>query len=162
MGKAFNRAVEIAFAVQLSERAADFVPAKPDRIYGWPCGERAFVRKGRGRADWLSLCFSKDGRDEFTVDIGWSYLNRYPQLPARPTSKSPAELVQSQASEAFVRVRSISESQLDWWSATKSTNAESLVREAIECIEGFALPLLASLPDEKPNQTTTANDLHTD
>lgn len=148
MSKSFNQIVAKEFAAAMSSKFPEFAPTKADRLYGWP-GEKAFSCSRAGRHDWLSLYFSKNGVDEFTVDVGWSYLCRYPQLPSRPLSGSGLQLAKARASEAFVRVRPLSGSLDDWWVMGSGFAVDRLVSDAMDCIERHAIPLLALLPETR-------------
>ena len=84
MRKELSKAVRTEFTAAMARRLPQFTPVTIKSRYAWP-GSRIF----RWVSDpslhfFVELFFDPKGDDSFGVEVGWSRLGRYPELPARP------------------------------------------------------------------------------
>lgn len=90
MSKAFNEVVRREFHRRMSDRLPRFVASKSAKGFSIP-GERAYAwsidASTRAR---VLLVPSVKGYNQFTIEIGWSRLGRYPELTARPCFDVPS------------------------------------------------------------------------
>lgn len=123
-GKAFRAQVERC----MGESAFGWRLHKEKSIYAVP-GERAFRRDmAAGLVLW---CFwvPYDKWESFTVEIGWSRLERYPQLSMRPSFEGPDDA--HGRDEYAVRLGQLSRQRDQWWEVEKfvaPTSVEEMMR----------------------------------
>ena len=84
MRKELSKAVRTEFTAAMARRLPQFVPVTIKSRYAWP-GSRIF----RWVSDpslhfFVELFFDPKGDDSFGVEVGWSRLGRYPEVPMRP------------------------------------------------------------------------------
>ena len=84
MRKELSKAVRTEFTAAIARRLPQFVPVTIKSRYAWP-GSRIF----RWVSDpslhfFVELFFDPKGDDSFGVEVGWSRLGRFPEIPARP------------------------------------------------------------------------------
>jgi len=64
---------------------------------------------------YLVLVQDHHGRDQFTIEIGWSAMSRFPDLPMRPSGRASSERVEFQEEEFICRLRSVWSVKDYWW-----------------------------------------------
>jgi len=116
MGKAFNQAVRACFARSIAERLPRFEPwrGKSPTLFS---GERVWR--------WVPLeplhCFvllvtSPKGYNEFTVELGWSRLARFPELSMRPSPERPGRGEAEREREEYIcRLPELAWGEDRWW-----------------------------------------------
>lgn len=185
MSREFNTAVRTAFLERFSALAPDYVlqPRGP-APYANP-GETAFAWiPAPTRVAWIILVPSLKGYNEFTIELGWSRLGRYPQLSMRPALPHPGpDRSEWNRPEYLCRLASLAPGSPEWWSiaptapgtespeaalarAQRMTSkldkadatrlAEPLVAEALQGLRSHGLPYLqAWAAAASPNENAT-------
>ena len=84
MRKELSKAVRTQFTAAMAERLPQFAPVTIKSRYAWP-GSRIFRWvAGPSLHFFIELFLDPKGDDSFGVEIGWSRLARYPEVPSRP------------------------------------------------------------------------------
>jgi hypothetical protein len=98
----------------------------------------------------LFIIFSPHEQDSsrFTLDVGWSRLKRFPQVPARPCLDQPdidrSEFVND---EYFTRVGLIAANRDRWWHVGKDGNYKEPLKAATDNIRDIVVPYFEELND---------------
>lgn len=88
------------------------------------------------------------GRNIFTIDLGWSVLMRFPQLPRRPYGQASQDRSEFTHDEFTCRLSSIWGEGDYWWNEKENMNIsindaiDSLSSDAIQKINDFGIPYL--------------------
>jgi len=89
MRKPYGKALRTLFAAGMRRIAPQFEAVKVDSRYFQP-GDRAYRwRATETRHGWIVLSPSRKDYDEFTILIGWSRNERYPELSLVPCLEYP-------------------------------------------------------------------------
>ncbi|BBB68167.1 hypothetical protein UNDYM_3914 [Undibacterium sp. YM2] len=84
-----------------------------------------------------------NGRDQFTIEIGWSRLQRFPQLVRRPSLSFSSEFTLcSDAQEATARLPKIMSLELDSWVEVNKDNVEEVVSTQFKNLMAYGMPFL--------------------
>lgn len=116
MRKEYTKALRKAFDAQMAAVIPDFAVTKPQSKFAFP-GERYYCRSiGDKLRLWIALVPNPKA-EEFTVEVGWSRLGRFPELPARPPAFVPTvERVEFSRDEYFTRLACLWSKDDYWWS----------------------------------------------
>lgn len=132
MSREFNAAVRRRFAEAMPDAAPAFSAAlkgpKP-----WACpGEAAYSwAVDTGRRAWIIVVPSLKGYNEFTVELGWSRLGRYPELGMRPSHQRPSGERSEWALEEYLcRLDALAPSVPEWWRVAPGGDPADLLAEA--------------------------------
>ena len=91
MRKEYGKALRTLFAQEMLTRLPQFAETKVKSLYLFP-GERAFCWSPRKPIYcWIILQPNLKGYESFTVEIGWSRLDRFPELGMRPSFHAPSD-----------------------------------------------------------------------
>ena len=135
MSRQFNRQIALLIDKHVKLSMLDYQKTKPTKPYGWP-GECSYYTDRNSAWLLLSLYFDKNGQDGFTIDVGWSTLKRYPELPMSPLPYSISECKAKGREEAIIRVGYILSKKDEWWFGYEGsafyTENEKLVIDAVE------------------------------
>ena len=115
MKKEFANALRDLFTEEMAKKFPEFKPVKMKSQYIWP-GERVFcwvVADSVGC--YIVLVPSQKGYDEFTVEIGWSKLDRFPEISARGIHVPQPDHSEFARDEFLCRLSSLWGSADFWW-----------------------------------------------
>ncbi|WNO11571.1 hypothetical protein [Teredinibacter sp. KSP-S5-2] len=96
MKKEYGKALRDYFVKQMGEKFSDFQPYAVKTIYLAP-GEKAFYRElSNGIWQFVILSPNAQGHESFTIEMGWSNQQRFPEIGMRPnydprTGSQPSE-----------------------------------------------------------------------
>lgn len=90
MRKEYGQALKTVFEKAMVQHLPDFVPTKDRSGYVFP-GERTFRKRIEGVVDLWVVLSPNQKLDEFSVELGWSRLARFPELAIRPAHRRPYE-----------------------------------------------------------------------
>jgi len=118
MRKELSKAVRTEFTAAMARRLPQFVPMTIKSRYAWS-GSRIF----RWVSDpslhfFVELFFDPKGDDSFGVEVGWSRLGRYPEVPMRPGSREDVA-----KAEHWVRLSSFDSNVGGMWSLEEPDGA---------------------------------------
>ncbi|MFZ6781313.1 hypothetical protein ACO0LD_31135 [Undibacterium sp. Ji83W] len=84
-----------------------------------------------------------NGRDQFTIEMGWSRLQRFPQLVRRPSLSFASEFAHcSDAQEATARLPKIISLELDSWIEVNKDNVEEVISMQFKNLMEHGMPFL--------------------
>jgi len=144
MRKEYGRELRLQFASAMRELAPEFEEHREKTRYLWP-GERAFSWSAPRGLGFVVLSPDAKGDDKFTVEVGWSRLRRFPQLPVRvgdPRDTSGNE-------EFLCRLGQLVDGKDRWWTLrgdlplTVEELAEAMKPIASEQAAATVRPLVA-------------------
>ena len=166
MRKEYRRAVREEFAERLADLAPGFRLAKVESplLFG---GESVFQwSPGGGFIGWL-LLIPDTKRQAFTLEVGWSRVERFPELGMRPSVMlGPDDALPVDVPEGFVRLGGLSARTDLWWElpdpalarpsdlsalavslepisrGQAAAHAAKPVAAAMQVVDGHALPFL--------------------
>lgn len=129
LSKAFNAAVRDLFAAEMVGGAPTYQRQAPGpKPHALP-GEIAWA--ATGQRTWIILVPSLKGYNEFTVEVGWSLLGRYPELGARPIPVRPdANRSEWSRPEGLLRIVSLDQRYPEWWQLEAEGAADDLLAQA--------------------------------
>ncbi|WP_148415734.1 hypothetical protein [Noviherbaspirillum massiliense] len=129
--------------------------------YIWP-GERAFRKRVADMADLWIVLSPNQKLEQFSVEIGWSRLQRFPELSMRPSSIAPQDAYDQ--NEYFCRLGEMVHGHDYWWTIEEFRQAQSIeelgasleklsasmvqerlqprVKEAMDALEKHGIPYL--------------------
>ena len=113
--------------------------------YLWP--NEVAITKTQSRIA-LFIVFTPHEQDSkrYTLDIGWSRLNRFPQLPARPCLEEPSEdRAEFANDEYFTRIGLLARGRDQWWHAGDDGSYEESLTAATDSLIGVAVPYFEEL-----------------
>jgi hypothetical protein len=130
MRKELSKALRAEFTAAMASRLPQFVPIKVTSRYAWP-GSRIF----RWVFDpslhfFVELFLDHKGDDAFGVEVGWSRLGRYPEVPVRP-----GWLEDAAKAEHWVRLSSFYSNVGGMWSLEASEGAPGAVGQGARSLE---------------------------
>jgi hypothetical protein len=115
MRKEYSRVLRDSFAKLIKANVPKFKPAKVKSQYLWP-GERDFLWDTKELVHvYVILSPSLKGHDEFTIDIGWSRLGRFPEIGARGSRSPTAERKEFQEMEFACRLSALWSDVDEFW-----------------------------------------------
>lgn len=137
MSRAFNLAARRHFI--------DAVPTFAPQFRIQPPGPKPFACPGEvplawapdpARVAWVFLVPSPKGYNEFTIELGWSLLARYPQLTLRPSFHRPTpERTEWKEPEYICRLNALTAGVPEWWGhgalETAAEDPETLLTAAM-------------------------------
>jgi hypothetical protein len=170
MSKAFSTEVRKSFAESMRIKFPQFHPIKVPPVNSWP-GERSYLwDRASSLCCSISLIVGAKGNDDFFVEVGWSRLRRFPRLSSRPSIAAMEPVGDYVEEEEFIcNLSSIARCPTTWQAPNRkaeeglsemeqylaslqptsieeaSSAANSLVGEAINAIETYAIPFFDSL-----------------
>ena len=113
MKKAYGKYLRNLFDDLILEIANEYKPFKP--INGSFTGQKIFCfKKNEGPWCFIILSPSPSGADEFTVEVGWSKLQRLSELKMRPSFKKPMDALKDEQ-EYLCRLSVLSMGKDYWW-----------------------------------------------
>jgi len=127
MRKEYGQALRALFEKAMSQQLPAFTPTKVGSDYLFP-GERAFRKRIEGVADLWIVLSPNQKMDEFSVELGWSRLARFPELVMRPSLQRPYEAFNE--TEYMCRLGELAFGKDHWWVVEKfraPRNVEDLV-----------------------------------
>lgn len=132
MSREFNSAVKRRLADAMPDVAPAFSPAlkgpKP-----WACPGEAAYRWAvdARRLAWIIMVPSLKGYNEFTVELGWSRLGRYPELGMRPSHQRPSAARSEWTLEEYLcRLDALAPGAPEWWRPAHGGDPADLLAEA--------------------------------
>jgi len=115
MRKECGKALRELFTAEMKTVLPQFLPVKVSSKYIFP-GERAFRWIPVEPVHlWILLVPHHKGGEEFTVEIGWSKLGRFPELSMRPSLPGPSERRDEFALDEYVCRLGMLISGRDYW-----------------------------------------------
>jgi hypothetical protein len=114
MKKQYRMAINKHFSSELEkidpgfEKISVISPCKYD-------GETVFVKKADNATLFICLIPDPKGREEFTVEIGWSTKHRFPELSIRPSIEPGGNNDEFTKDEAMVRLTSFTKMDSFGW-----------------------------------------------
>ena len=144
MKKELNKALRDLFDRGMAARLPQFKQVKVESAYFWP-GNRAYRWDSRpGLTAWVVLNPNPSGQDQFTVMVGWSTMDRYPELSMQPNLRRPEpDHAEFEELEYLTRLPFLWTQEDRWWIVRDLTkpNLESLMESirALPSAEALAL-----------------------
>ena len=166
MKKEYSVSLKKLFVDGFREEFPDFKITNIKSEYISP-GELVFVKTINEKLK-LFIIVTKHakGGDKFTIELGWSTINDFPELSMRPSFEEPENINIHSTSEYVCRIGSLIDGKDKWWilkdsvifkikdpiqkliAQSKKIDADRLpeivlpkVKDAIEKIKKFGLPL---------------------
>ncbi|GAB3550381.1 hypothetical protein GCM10027343_33310 [Noviherbaspirillum agri] len=137
MRKEYGQALRSLFEKAMSQHLPDFIPTKVASDYVFP-GERTFRKRVEGIADlWIVLSPSQR-MEEFSIELGWSRLARFPELVMRPSLQQPYEAFDE--TEYMCRLGELAFGKDHWWVVEKF-QAPSNMEDLAASLEKLSGPL---------------------
>ena len=122
----------------MKEHLPQFKPVQIKSQYLWP-GERSFLWIPREPIHiYVVLSPSLKGYDEFSVDIGWSLLGRFPEIGARGARTPTSDHFEFKEDEFACRVTSLYSGEDEFW---KLYDEQILMDDPMSLILSQAQPL---------------------
>jgi len=122
-----------------------FKPAKVKSQYLWP-GERAFLWMPKESVHiYVVLSPSLKGNDEFSVDIGWSLLGRFPEV-ARGVGMPADDGSEFDKEEFTCRITSLYSTEDEFW---KFYDEQLLVDDPVQLMLSQAQPITKEQAEEE-------------
>ncbi len=113
MKKEYGKLLRKLFDDLIVEVANEYKPFKPTD--GSFAGQKVFcLKKNEGPWCFIILSPSPTGADEFTVEVGWSRLQRLSELKMRPSFVKPADAIKDEQ-EYLCRLPVLSMGKDYWW-----------------------------------------------
>lgn len=115
MRKEYGRILRNVFEKEMKSKLPQFELIKIKSVYIFP-GERIFrwIPKSSLHC-FIILSPSHKGYDEFTIEIGWSVLGRFPELSVRPSPVKSADENIFSRSEFICRLTNLNPDITEWW-----------------------------------------------
>lgn len=114
MQKNLKAKVAALFAEEMKMAFPDFVQVKMKSMYIWP-GEVLWRKDADDCSYFIVLSPETKGRDEVTVELGWSRLKRFPELMQRPALVTAEAIANAERKdEGTVRLGRLAADQWDW------------------------------------------------
>lgn len=114
MRKEYGKALRDGFTREMKNRLPDFKPFKGKSDYLFP-GERAFTRPAdKGLHLWIVCTPDQRGHESFTVDVGWSTRDGFPELSMRPSCEPTPARDEFRQDEAMTRLAYLT-GDPEWW-----------------------------------------------
>jgi len=136
-----RRAIE-KFIRCINETLPSFVPLEEKNNYLFP-GEKVWLdAKTLDDATlYILFCPEHKGRDQFTIEIGWSKLFRFPELIQRPSLVSKADFDKRyQQQEAVTRLSYLT-GEKEWIDINES-NIEEVIQAQARNLVVYGMPFL--------------------
>ena len=161
MDKKLKKRIYDVLARLIHELLPSFVPFQEKTKYLWP-GEKAWEDTSSTQNASLYIIFSPEykGRDQFTIEIAWSRLRRFPELIRRPSLaiSGRGEIEQCYVyQEASVRLPRLVEEES--WVDVNNDNVDEAVARQFKTLLDYGVPFLigvASPGTEKGNSSCRA------
>ncbi|MHC9541273.1 MAG: hypothetical protein AB9903_17350 [Vulcanimicrobiota bacterium] len=152
MRKEFGKALRALFSKAMKERLPLFREVKVTSIYCGP-GERAFCREvSPSLRLWIVLSPSPRDYDMFTILVGWSRRDRYPELSMIPSIRMPDEgHGEFDEAEYLTRLPSLWSHNDTWWvirEPLQEVTIEALMKQLEPIPPEEAQRLVAPLVDD--------------
>lgn len=164
MRSEYNRALKAIVEAHMAASPFGWQPTKPESPYHWS-SDRAFSRQGPGEVLLWCLLVPDSKFERFTLEVGWSRRNRFPELSMRPAPTRPYDA--HGLDEYLVRLGEISEGTDVWWdieafvapasvddliaqtlkidAPTARARVEPVAAQALDMLERFGHPYLRSI-----------------
>lgn len=144
MNKKLKKRVLDQFAAYMQKELQAFFPFKGSSDYFFDT-EKVWEDSSTVAGVNLYVIFTPEfnGRDQFTIEIGWSRLQRFPQLVRRPSLSFSSEFARcSNAQEATARLPKIISLELDSWVGVNKDNVEEVVSTQFKNLMTHGIPFL--------------------
>jgi hypothetical protein len=142
MRKEYGKLVRDTFSIKLKERFPTITKFKLKSSYIFP-GD--FIFSIPTTAEMILgiviLVPDHQGRDQFTLEIGWSTNGRFPELNRRPSGNVSAERTEFQKDEFICRLSDLRAQPDFWWGrkqANESAWREDVVLDVTDAVERFS------------------------
>jgi len=147
MKKEYGKSLRKLFDDLIIEVANEYKPFKPTESSF--AGQKVYCsNKDEGPWRFIILSPSPTGADEFTVEIGWSRLQRFSDLKMRPSFVKPADAIKKEQ-EYLCRLPVLSMGKDYWWPVGEQLSL--LKTDPLKAaIEGAR-----KIPDEEALKTVT-------
>lgn len=164
MRKEYGQALRSLFERAMAQHCPDYEPVKVTSNYMWP-GERAFRKRIDGVADLWIVLSPNQKFEQFSVELGWSRFQRFPELSMRPSPIAPSDAFDQD--EYFCRLGEIVHEHDHCWTiepfrppqgieeimaalekmqASEATErVQPRVSEAIDALEKHGIPYLGTV-----------------
>ncbi|MEZ5472017.1 MAG: hypothetical protein R3E90_09570 [Marinicella sp.] len=117
----YNNALKKYFQEMLASRLPGFQLTKINSKYKSP-GELFFVNTVDDALKlFIIISQHAKGADRFTVELGWSIINDFPQLSMRPNAETPEQININNTSEYICRIGTLIDGKDKWWSLKDSS-----------------------------------------
>lgn len=118
MKKEYSKVLKAEFAKWLKVNAPQYEDFKGKSIYLFP-GEKAYVYKVKDSL-WCFIVLSPqaNGEDAFTIELGWSAQQRFPEIGMRPSFQPSESRAEFNEYEAFTRLPYLYRGE-EFWSIGK-------------------------------------------
>jgi hypothetical protein len=114
MRKQYRQAIEKVFSSELLKVDPQFEKLAVKALCKYD-GETAFAKKTEKATLFISLIPDPKGGEEFSVEIGWSTLHRFPELSMRPNVISATDRTEYNKAEGMLRLTSFSRKPSFGW-----------------------------------------------
>lgn len=131
MRKEFAKALRDQFAKKIEAEFTDFEPYPEKSMYLFP-GERAYYRAVDDQL-WLFIVCSPDskGHERFTIELGWSTLERFPEIGMRPNCAASSSREEFVKPEAMLRLDGLGQIP-EWWAIEETADPFELSNLRLE------------------------------
>lgn len=144
MRKELSKALKEAFTQAMAAELPRFRETPIRSMYLNP-GERVFSWEAAGAANlFVILVPHPKGPDQFTIELGWSVLGRFPELSMRPSLRLPKRGEEFQESEYVCRLGEVAGGSDRWWSLAKAPVPAPTVAGALAALRERIAPLPAA------------------
>lgn len=144
MRKELSKALKEAFTQAMAAELPRFRETPIKSMYLNP-GERVFAWPASGAASlFVILVPHPKGGDQFTIELGWSALGRFPELGVRPSMRPPKRGEEFQEAEYVCRLGEVARGSDQWWSLEKAPVPASSVAGALAALQEGIAPLPAA------------------
>lgn len=110
----YNKALKKYFKEGLTKQMPDFQLAKINSKYKSP-GELVFVNTVNDKLKlFIIISQHANGADRFTVELGWSIFNDFPQLSMRPCAEQPVKIDIKSTGEYICRIGMLIDGKDKW------------------------------------------------
>jgi hypothetical protein len=146
--KEYGKALREQFAARMKQQLPQFQPVTvkhpSSTKYAWWTGERVFRWIAKDSVHcFIILVPTPKGADEFTVEVGWSTLGRYPELTQRPGDVPTLEREEFGKPEFTCRLSWLIPGLADWWSARNRGRCMAIQfqeKRSVLPIDSFPIP----------------------
>jgi len=125
MRKEYGKALRDGFAREMRKRLPDFKPFKGKSDYLFP-GERSFTSPADKDLNlWIVCTPDLRGHESFTVEVGWSTRDGFPELSMRPSCAPSTTRDEFRQDEAMTRLAYLT-GDPEWWVIEETADPFSL------------------------------------
>lgn len=144
MRKELGKALKEVFTRSMAAELPRFRETPVKSMYLNP-GERVFEwAPGGAKRLFVLLVPHPKGGDQFTVELGWSTLGRFPELGMRPSRLPPMRSEEFREAEYICRLGEAAGGSDKWWSLERSAAPAVSVAGALAALQAQVAPLPAA------------------